>query len=313
MNNSPDRLLAELAATQHGVFARSDALASGLSSTQTRRRSLGVWVELYEGVFRIPGAVPTWRGDLLAACLAAEAKPAGVSHGSAGALYELPGGRDDLVEVTCRRWKRCQKSGLVVHESTRFDEIDLTIVDGIPVSTPERVVMELAGLRPFPDYVERVMQAARRKKLITYDSMLQTFNRLARRGLPGVKATRYALAEWDPRSRPTHSDMETMLVQTLRDHGLPEPVTQFSVLDRAGNLIATTDGALPRWKITIEYQSKQEHSDEFQLLRDDRRRNEIVAAGYLPLAARYEDLRIGGYHLVEQILEVARRQKSQPA
>jgi hypothetical protein len=99
-----------------------------------------------------------------------------------------------------------------------------------------------------------------------------------------------------------------MLTQVLREHGLPEPTTQFQVLDKFGNLVATTDAALPKWKITVEYQSKQEHLDEFQSLRDDRRRNAILAAGYFPLAARVEDLRAGGRVLVEQIQELIRIQ-----
>ena len=101
--------------------------------------------------------------------------------------------------------------------------------------------------------------------------------------------------------------METKLVQILRAHGLPEPVTQFQVLDPFGNLVATTDAALPQWKITIEYQSMQEHLDEFQIAADDRRRNRVLAAGYFPLVARRDDLRSGGHELAEQIRTIARQ------
>jgi hypothetical protein len=87
-------------------------------------------------------------------------------------------------------------------------------------------------------------------------------------------------------------------------------VTQFQVLDEYGNLVATADAALPQWKITIEYQSTQEHSDEFQVARDDVRRNEVLAAGYFPIAARIDDLRSGGHRLVDQILRTARRAAS---
>ncbi len=110
-----------------------------------------------------------------------------------------------------------------------------------------------------------------------------------------------ALERWDPGSKPTDSDMETWLIQILREHGLPEPVTQFQVLDEYGDFVADTDAALPEWKITIEYQSNQEHLDEFQAAKDDRRRNKIIAAGYLPLAARYDDLKRGGHELVDEI------------
>jgi hypothetical protein len=310
MLSEEDRELARTATEQHGVFTRADALAAGLSRWQIDRRSTSLWEPIHENVYRFPGAVPTWRSNLLAACLAAEAKPAAVTARAAAAFYDVPGGHAGIVEILCRRWKRTVTPGVVVHESTRFDPIDVIERDGIPIVTPERLVLEIARLHPFPNYVEMVIQALRRKRLITYDSTLITFNRLARRGVRGVKATRIALDRWNPTSVPTHSEMETLLIQILRSHGLPEPVAQFKVVDKFGNIIASTDAALPKWKITIEYQSKQEHLDEFQALQDDRRRNAIIAAGYWPLAARIEDLRAGGGLLMEQIHDIIRRQEA---
>ena len=67
------------------------------------------------------------------------------------------------------------------------------------------------------------------------------------------------------------------------------------------------DLALPKWKITIEYDSKQEHSDEFQIAKDARRRNQIVAAGYRPLTARYADVCTGGRVFVDEVMETARQ------
>jgi len=101
--------------------------------------------------------------------------------------------------------------------------------------------------------------------------------------------------------------METLLLQMLRTHGFPEPVLQFVVLDQIGQFVARADAALPLWKITIEYQSNQEHLDEFQVAADDRRRNRVLAAGYFPLVARRDDLRSGGHELAEQIRTIARR------
>jgi len=252
------------------------------------------------------GTPQSWYGDLYAASRAA-APPAAISHLSAAALYDLPGGDRNVIEVTCRRWKRSQRSGLVVHESSRFDEYDITELDGISVGTAELLIMQLAGRRPYFDFVERVLHAARRRSLISYGSMSATFERLARSGVRGVKVLRAVLEQWDPTERPTESEMETMLLQILRAHGLPEPVIQFDVVDDDGHFIARTDAALPQWRITLEYQSKQEHSNELQLLRDDRRRNAIIAAGYFPLAARLEDLRSGGQRLVADIRRIARR------
>jgi very-short-patch-repair endonuclease len=145
------------------------------------------------------------------------------------------------------------------------------------------------------------VQAARRKRLITYESMRATFDRNARRGLKGVAALRVVLDAWDPASRPSESDMETMLLHTVRDHGLPDPVLQHEIGSHR------VDAAYPSPRIAIEYDSKQEHSDEFQLANDARRRNELQANGWVVLSARHADLKRGGGELAAQITRIMRR------
>jgi hypothetical protein len=262
-------------------------------------------VAIHDGVYRMPGSPQTWEGSLRAACLAAS-PPAATSHRAGGAVYELPGGSRDLVELTCKRWRRPQHKGLVVHEQTRIDERDIGEVDGIPVMKPELVVLQLAGLRPFPGYVEMMVQAARRKRLITFESTKAMFDRHARRGVRGVQVMRAVLDAWDPDKQPTESEMETLLVQILSDGGFPKAVPQYEILDRSGVFVARVDLALPELRVAIEYDSMQEHSDEFQLTRDARRRNRIVAAGWRVLAARYRDLRSGGVELLDAIAGTAR-------
>jgi very-short-patch-repair endonuclease len=133
------------------------------------------------------------------------------------------------------------------------------------------------------------------------------FDRHARRGLKGVSALRETLERWDPESRPTDSEMETLLLQALRRSGLPEPVIQHEVVDRAGCFVARADAAYPDSYIAIEYDSKQEHSDEFQIASDARRRNRMQAAGYAVLSARHADLKAGGTELCDQIAAMMRR------
>lgn len=222
-------------------------------------------------------------------------------------MYGLPGGREDLIELTCRRWGRTIEPGLVVHESRRLDERDIHLIDGIPVVRPERLLLDLASLRPFPDYLEMVIQSARRQRLVTYQSARATFDRHARRGLKGVAALRQVLDMWDPESRATESEMETLLLLTLRGHGLPDPALQYEVLDARGTLVARTDAAYPAHRIAIEYDSMQEHSDEFQLARDARRRNALQARGYSVLSVRHAALTAGAGELCAQIADIMRR------
>jgi hypothetical protein len=306
MADARERDLARLAESQHSVFSTGDADRAGLSRGRRQRRSHDEWTRLHRGVFRSAGAAPSWYGDLEAAVLAG-GEFAAISHRTAAAVHGLPGGTRRPIEIVCRRWERARRPGLVVHESRRISEADITDVDGIAVVRAELAILQLAGWKPYPNYVEAAIHAARRNRLVTYESTLATFARHATRGLRGVRAMRVALERWNPANAPTESEMETLLLQTIRDHDFPEPVLQFEVLDRNGLFVARTDAAMPWWKITIEYQSVQEHLDEFQVAADDRRRNRILAAGYFPLVARIGDLRAGGHELAEQIRDVARR------
>ena len=105
---------------------------------------------------------------------------------------------------------------------------------------------------------------------------------------------RMALEQWDPTQRPTDSEMETKLLQAIRAHDLAEPVLQFEVRDGRGSLVGRVDAAYPDALLALEYDSKQEHSDEFQLAHDARRRNALTALGYHTLSARHADLERGG-------------------
>jgi len=103
--------------------------------------------------------------------------------------------------------------------------------------------------------------------------------------------------------------METMLLQALRRARLPEPILQHEVRDCQDRLVGRTDAAYPSARIVIEYDSRQEHSDEFQLAHDARRRNALQANGYAVLSARSADLRAGGQELCEQIAEMLNRRE----
>jgi hypothetical protein len=103
----------------------------------------------------------------------------------------------------------------VVHESRRLDDRDVRDIDRIAVTTPERTILDLAAVRPDPDFLERVIHAARRKDLVSYESTREMFDRHARRGLRGVAALRIALDRWELQSRPTESDPEALLLHVL--------------------------------------------------------------------------------------------------
>ena len=108
----------------------------------SRRR----WVLLYDGVYRAAGAPATWRGDLLAASLAAPTDACRDLAPRRGSLYALPGGRDDLVELTLPAVAtHANAAASSCTRAVASTQRDIQLIDGIPVTTPERTILELAS------------------------------------------------------------------------------------------------------------------------------------------------------------------------
>jgi very-short-patch-repair endonuclease len=292
MSRAGDPAVAAIADEHHGVFSHTHARGARLTEEEIRlRRGTGEWILLYEGVYPMAGAPPTWRGNLLAACWAGGFRAA-ASHRSAAALWNLAGARRTTAEITCPRWKRARHDGLVVHESTVLERIDMTLVDGIPVTTPERTLLDL-GATCHHTVVEIAMDAAERRGLVTNASVREVLRRLSRRGRRGVRTLRAVLDARAGRNAVPESEMETRLVQLLRRQGLPEPVLQHEI--RVGShVVGRVDAAYPDVKLALEYDSFTHHSGRQALVLNSERRNRLLALGWTTITVTAADVRNGG-------------------
>ena len=306
MLDEADRELAARAAGQHGVFTLARrARAAGSRRAQIaspQRRAL--WV--HDPRRRLSHAGRACRrgdGDLLAACLAADAQPAAVSHRSAAALYELPGARDDLVEITCRRWKRTQKPGTRrarEHAVRRCRHHDRRRHPGR--RRPSASFSSSPACGRIADYVERVIQAARRKRLITYDvdardvrpSRADAASRAcrpcARRSSAGIRDSRP--------TRQRHGDA------AAADPARPRAARARDAVRRARSSTATSSRRpISRFR---SGRSRSSTSRSRSTRTSSRSRGTIVGAtrssprATRPLTARYDDVRNGGRVLVER-------------
>jgi hypothetical protein len=303
MDRSADDRLFAFAEEHHAVFRSEHARICGLSKRQIEGRiELGLWRRVYDDVYKMAGAPLTWEGALLAACWAGGFRAA-ASHRSAAALWKLAGGRRTFVEVTCPRWRRAQHEGLVVHETTALDGGDLLMIEGIPVTTPERTLLDL-GAVCHESVVEMALDKAENRGLVSRASVQSTLDRLAKRGRRGAGTLRRLLARHDPWRRPPESEMETQLIRCLRRNGWPEPVTQY-VIRKAGAFVARVDATYPQWRISIEYQSDAYHSGARASERDNARRLRIIEARWFPVEATLPDVRNGGV-LFSNALQEAR-------
>jgi hypothetical protein len=292
MDIDVDRLVAAIAEAHHGVFAAHHL--HGLAVTRGERSwrlGQGRWIELHHGVYRIAGTPVTWRGDLLAACWAGGTR-AVASHRSAAALHDLPGRVTTITEITCPRWRRTQHTGLAVHESCALSERDVALVDGIPVTTVERTIFDLAAVSS-RFTVDLAIDNALRRNLATFESLVAVSRRVGKQGRTGTTVFRELLEQRDAQYTPTESERELMLVRLLRAHGLPEPERQFSIYDDEGNFMGRPDLVYRDLKIAMEYDSDQHHTGSVARVRDNSRRNGIESIGWMVLVATAQDVRYG--------------------
>lgn len=289
---SPEAALAALAAAQHAIFSRAHALAVGFTPAQIKRHlQTGAWVVVHQVAYRVAGAPVTWEGDLLAACWAGGFR-AVASHRSAAALWGLPGGRRHPAEITCPRWRRAQHDGLAVHESKALQRAETEFVRGIPITKPELTLLHLAAVCHV-SIVEMALDAAEKRELVSRRSVEALLQRQGKPGRNGAGVVRELLAGRTFGRRPTESAMETRMIQVLRRNGFPEPVPQYEIYS-GREFVARVDAAYPQWRIAIEYDSDEYHAGRLAHRRDNARRTKIAAAGWFPIAATYEDIKVGG-------------------
>ncbi len=297
--------LSALAARQHGVFTLEHARLLEIREPGLAHLvDIGTIDRVHHGVLRFRAAPGSWRGDLLAACWAGGFR-AVASHRSAAALWGLAGGRRQIAEITCPRWRRAQHEGIVVHESCALDPSDLTIVDEIPVTGPEFTLLGIAAVCS-PSALEMALDRAENQRLVTPTSVRSMLARLARPGRPGIRALRALLDSRCPEGGVPESERETMLRQAFRAYGLPDPVMQHEIW-HAGVRVGRVDAAYPEAHIAIEYDSYEHHGGRLALVKDSDRRTRLLACGWSPFTATDVELRAGCPILCSAIAELRRR------
>lgn len=274
---SVDARLAAIAARNHGVFSRAQAKAAGADRGQIQHRlATRRWVIVHLGVYRLNGLPRSWHQALVAACLAIGAR-AVVSHRAAGALWRLPGFEPDVIEVTVNRARSVRRPGILVHRSTVLDPVDLGRIDGVPVTSPARTLVDLAGIVT-PEVLEEALDDALRRRLTTIGRLRWRISELGRRGRPGIGVLGRMLDERSRGSVPK-SVLETRTARFIRKAGLPEPVRQYPIR-RGATVVAVVDFAYPEIKLAIEADGYRWHSGRARWEHDRARANALTHLGW---------------------------------
>jgi len=279
MSALDDRLL-PIFVRQHWLVSVDDVIRSGGSTAAiTHRLRVGRWERVDNGVYRLVGATQTWEARVLAPILGIEA-PAAASHMTAAVLHGIPGFGEGTPEITVPRGRDSRRAGLRVHSSTDFDRCAIVERRGIPTTDVARTLLDVA--RTVGDRrLHRSIEWCRRKGLTDWSTLISTLARHSRRGRPGVRRLRRVILAHAGREEVTDSDFELLVLASLAEAGLPEPVLHHRVMD-GGRFVAEVDLAFPQWRIAIELDGAVHLEPEVRE-RDLPRQNDLVLLGWTVL------------------------------
>lgn len=272
-------VIRELAESQHGVVAWRQLLALGLDEGLLRKRVVrGRLLPLHRGVFALGHRRIGIRGEWMAAVLACG--PAAVlSYGSAAHLWGIRGSRGP-VEVSRVSGHR-RPHGVRLHQPKSFPPEDVAEEAGIPVTSLERTLVDIAG-RLDMRHLERTLVAADRSRRLSWPALRRVLDRPG--GRKGVGRLRRLVEQVDPRAADTRSPTEVDFLGLCRKGNLPLPQVNVIV---EGRLV---DFFWPQAGLIVETDGYAYHNDRPAFERDRESTVALTAAGYKVHRATYRML-----------------------
>jgi very-short-patch-repair endonuclease len=264
---------------QRGLVTLDQLHGLGLSSDQVLWRvQHELLIRANTNVFRHPVSPVSWEQQVLAATFAAGTEALAARRTSAR-LWELSTLRTSRVEIVVERWTRRPRVQGQLIESTDLLPSDAADVQGIPTTAVPRTLIDCAS-KVGPARLREMADEAVHRKLMSYEDLLDRFVRLARRGRPGVTTTR-ALLEQRLGVQLGTNAFETMVLDIIRDHGLPMPVVQHPVIIDGRKFFL--DMAWPEVKRFVECDGWEWHGRPQRHSEDLQRQNILVLAEWKPL------------------------------
>ncbi|TMK67232.1 MAG: DUF559 domain-containing protein [Actinobacteria bacterium] len=278
-----DRLIAELAACQHGLVARWQLIRAGFGAgaIDLRVRCCRLHV-IHRGVYAVGHSVISIDGHRMAAVLAG-GDGAVLSYRDALAHWGLRPCNRRVIEVTVPARTR-SRPGLQFHRA-RLPADEVTVHRGIPITTVPRAIFDLAAVEP-RRHVERAIHEAEVRRLWDPLSLHDLVERHPNsRGVATLKAI---LADITRGLAISKQEIQDLLLALLEAAGLPLPLTnQYITL---GDTTYEADCAWPQAKLMAELDGRAVHATGRNFESDRGRDRRLAVAGWLVIRITWRQL-----------------------
>jgi len=198
-----------------------------------------------------------------------------LSHASGAALRDLRPTAAARIDVTIPRPSPITRPGIRIHRHPDLTSVDITEVDGIPVTSVSRTLLGLATFLHEPQLERACDQAV---VLDAFD--MREMEDLLRRshGQRGVARLRNVLARGDLGCDVPASGLETRYRELCAQAGLPKPEINRYIL--LGDEYHRVDFLWRRERVVIETDGNRYHSTGWQRARDHNRDALLTQHGY---------------------------------
>ncbi len=266
-----EQQLIDRARTQHDLVTREDVAACGISSQQwCDRLDEGVWLPMFERVFRHRATPVTWELTVRAAALSL-GRDAALFGATAAQWWKLDGFDANVVEFVVPRLRRSLDPTMRLHTTKQWHSADLQTRNGIRTTSATRTIIDLACSRHPVATIEKAIDSAVRLKLTTIPRLTGRMTELAP-GRPGIRLLREVLLDSGG-----ESFLERRFLRLIRTSCLPRPECQ--VTHATSGRVMRVDFEFHRANVVVEVSGRLGHTSDRDRQKDARRRNALQQLG----------------------------------
>ena len=274
--SATEQRIAAIASRQGGVVGIAQLLDAGLTRDGVMRRvDAGRLHPVHRGVYAVGHRSLAVTGRRWAAVLAC-GPGAALSHHSAGAAWGILRGGGARLDVLVRLGGREPPSGVRLHRSRVLAPGDVGALDGLPITSPARTLLDLAAALG-PARLSTAVSRAEQRRLLDFADLRALVDRHPHRaGSPSLRAVLGSYAERD-----TRSELEDLIAELCERHAIARP---------HGNVVVhghVRDFAWPRRNLVVEGDSYSWHRSPAALDADRERDVTLALAGWRTLRFTY--------------------------